>query len=328
MDEDCINRFAANDPSGNGKYLEWMFYQAGGGKDRLNKSTDQWEKGDHGEPPVRETLREQFVKDCLSGWKNDKGEFVPPVSKEEAEKQWAEAHDRLRRQHIFGDEDYAITGFGFYRTWPGHNNLYEQIVQAIKRFHRHQQALKASGKSIDLNLKNYPNLRDLMEALQDLTLVELKSDLIYDKVWEDDKLVIIAPLNIGASIRFGIPKWCTACESMMRTALAGGGPNRWKEYAKDAALYYCKFKGVDGTGTFPWHAVALQVLHSDKTMENVKYWDADDQSHDEQAALSSVSTKIGAPYAKTFKAALKAVKAHFNDYPKEKVILEPIVSNA
>jgi hypothetical protein len=327
MDETCIQQFITSDPSGNGKYLEWMLYQAGGGKERLDKSTSQWEKGDHGEPPVRETLREQFVKDCQTGYKDDKGEPVQPVTKEVAEAQWAEAEPRLRRQHVYGDEDYAITGFGFYRTWPGHNDLYAQIVQTVKRFHKYRQALQVQSKSIDLNLKEYPNLRDLMEALQDLTLVELKNDLVFDKVWDDDHLLVIAPMNIGASIKFGIPKWCTACESMMKSALAGQGPNRWKEYAKDSALYYCKFKVKDSRDYHPWHAVAIQVNHTDKTIRNAKFWNAEDTSHDQQTTVQSVSSKVGTQFGLSFQKALGAIEDHFRKYPRQRVILEAIVSS-
>ena len=326
MDETCIQKFVESDPSGNGKYLEWMLYQAGGGKDRLEKSTAQWEKGDHGEPSVRETLREQFIKDCLAGYIDDYGHFVPPMPKDAADRQWEEAEPRLRRQHIYGDEDYAITGFGFYRSWPGYNNLYEQIVQTVSRFHRYQQALKSGGKSVDLSLNSYPNLRDLMEALQDLTLIELKNDLVYDTVWDDDQLTIIAPYTIGASIRFGIAKWCTSCESMMRSALAGQGPNRWKEYAKDSALYYCKFKVDKSHECFPWNAIAIQVNIQGGKMSEAKFWDANDASHDQATALSGIDSKVGAMHWKSFSQALPSVAKHFASYPSAKVVLEPIVS--
>lgn len=324
MDEACIQKFIESDPSGNSKYLEWMLYQAGGGKDRLDKSTSQWEKGDHGEPPVRETLKEQYIKDCLTGYKDDSNNFVPPVPQAEAERLWTEAEPRLRRQHIYGDEDYAITGFGFYRSWPGHNNLYEQIVQTVHRFHRYQQALKSQGKSVDLSVNTYPNLRDLMEALQDLTLIELKNDVLVHKVYEDELLVVMVPFTIGASIKFGIPKWCTSCESMMKQALAGQGPNRWKEYAKDNALYYCKFKNP-GPGAAPWNAVAVQVPHKDKDADSGKYWNAEDTQHTKESAMSSVSGKLGAASAKSFRLAIAKINAYHPDYPVEQVVLETIV---
>src|SRR4051794_36934698 len=80
MDEDCIRQFVAGDPSGNGKYIGWMLLQAGGGQERLDKSEGQWDKGDHGEQPVRETLRKHYIEDAVHGYTDDTSKQVHPVT--------------------------------------------------------------------------------------------------------------------------------------------------------------------------------------------------------------------------------------------------------
>jgi len=322
MDESCIEQIMAGDPSENGKYLGWMLLQAGGGTERLEKSIGQWEKGDHGEQAVRDTLRKQYIDDAVAGYNDDTGQWVGPITEAEAESRWT-AHEEefYRNQHVYGDEEYALTGFGFYRSWPGHNNLYEQIVQAVSRFHRYQQKLKSLGKSVDLNAASYPNLRNLQEALADITFLEVKDCLEYDCVYEDKFLIVICPLNIGASVKFGHQKWCTANESMFKQACAGTGPNRWKEYAKDSGLYYCRFKKAGKEVAISQIAIQAPFLAGSAW----KCYDIEDVSHSTQEAGNMVAEHIGGHYRDSFEEAAKAVRAHHANFPKTRLSLEFVV---
>lgn len=323
MAEECIQKFVEADPSGNGKYLDWMILQAGGGQERLDRSTAQWEKGDHGEAPVRDTLRDHYIRDAVKGYKDEDGRPVAPVTEAVAIEQWnAHGQEHFRLQHIYGDEEYALTGFGFYRAWPGHNQLYEQIVQSVQRFNRYQQKLKSMGKSIDLNAKNYPNLRDLMEALCDITVLEIKNHMDFDTVYEDDALVVICPYNIGASIKFGHQKWCTANESMFKQAVGGQGANRWKEYAKDTPLYYVRFKNSPSFATETTvQQVAIQCTHASKS-GSWKFFDTADNAHAEGAATNLVHSAFGSRISDSWGKALRCVYDHLKHYPKSRLNVE------
>lgn len=327
MDDDCIQKFVEADPSGNGKYLDWMFLQAGGGQERMDRSITQWEKGDHGEAPVRDTIRDHYVKDAVKGYKDENGRAVRPVTEAVALDIWNNHEEKYYRlQHIFGDEEYALTGFGFYRSWPGHNQIYEQIVQSVHRFHRYQQKLKSMSKSIDLNAKNYPNLRDLMEALCDITVLEIKNHLDFDTVYEDDRIVVICPLNIGASLKFGHQKWCTANESMFKQAVSGTGQNRWKEYAKDGALYYARFKNHPASVVeTPVQQVAIQTNHG--KIGVWKFFDTGDTSHDHEVVKKMVWEAFGSLYTHAWESALHSVSLHLKNYPKSRLNLEFVVKS-
>jgi hypothetical protein len=341
MDEDCIQKFVNGDPSGNGKYLDWMFLQAGGGTERLNKANEQWEKGDHTEPSIEAKLRVDYVNDCKSGYLDDNGKWVEPVSEEVAIHNWETVdRERYRLMHIYGDEEYAISGFGFYRSWPGHNSHYEQIVQTVQRFHRHTAKLVSLGKSTDLCAKNYPDLRNLLEALADITFLEIKYDLDYDVVYEDRNLIVICPFNIGASMRFGHMKWCTANESMFRSAVAGQGPNRWKEYAKDAAFYYCRWKPLvdDSYASRNREAPTTRTgCVSRPTCEQVavqapwgapisswKWYDITDTVHsmDEMDRKLRDALAILRGHELTAESAKAAMIRHHLNYPRERLNLE------
>ena len=326
MDESCIEMFVNGDPSGNGKYLDWMLIQAGGGYERLEKSIEQWEKGDHGEAPIRETLRKGFIADAVAGYVDDGGKQVPPVTESEAIEQWEKGDHgeaMYRNYHIYGDEEYAITGFGFHRFWPGHSSVYEHIVQAVRRFHRHQAKLKSLGKSVDLSIANYPNLRDLQEALGDITFLEIRNDVDADTVYEDDYFSVVCPFNIGASMRYGHQKWCTANVSMFKAACSGTGPNRWKEYAKDAALYYCKVNDqAPENCDLHVNQIAVQAPFNKRGRSKWKFYDTADASHVE----SDILRLIGDPkLVRSFRKALAAMESHHEDYPASRLNLDLVV---
>lgn len=329
MDEPCIQTILNGDPSGTGKYLDWMFLQAGGGSERLSKSIAQWDKGDHGEQPVRETLRKHFIEDAVAGYVDDSGKNVPPVTESVAAMQWETfGEEFFRNQHIYGDEEYALTGFGFYRSWPGHNALYEQVVQAVRRFHRYQSKLKSLGKSVDLNKTTYPNLRDLQEALGDITYLEIKNHIDSEVVYEDERLVVVCPYNIGASIRYGHQKWCTANESMFKSACSGSGPNRWKEYAKDAALYYCQVKKESvramSAEAATFSQVAVQAPFKGKA-STWKFYDTNDTSHSEEEIFGLLRESYGHLVDESFHKALRAMAYHHRNYPSSRLNLEFVV---
>jgi galactitol-specific phosphotransferase system IIB component len=192
-------------------------------------------------------------------------------------------------------------------------------VDTVSRFHRYQEKLKSIGKSIDLNVTTYPNLVDLQSALTDITFLEVKNNLDHDIVFEDDQIIVVCPYNIGSSLKYGHHKWCTSNESMFRTACGGGeGPNRWKEYAKESALYYCRFKKVP-TGHLLEHA-AIQIPFMGKG--EWKLYDTLDSSHDLMATTKSVGDSFGSAPKASFMLAAVAVTKHLKTYPHTRLNLE------
>jgi len=330
MDEACIRKFVQSDPSGTAKYLEWMFYQAGGGKSKLDRSMKQWNEGEHGEPSLKEQLRNLFVTTRMGFWKDDNGSDVSPVTKPVAEADWEREEPRMMWYHVYGDEEYVEQGcFGFYRCWPGANECYDLIVDAVRRFHKHSAALRARGHSTDLSLLNYPDLADLQLILKDVTAAELKSDVDYDLVYSDEWVQVYCPYNIGASLKLGHNKWCTANESMFLDALSGGGKNRWKEYASVSALYYCHFKNVPD-GVVPKH-VAVQVSFPGvaatdndpkRLVAYAKYWDTEDKSHSLEEFLRSIGgcAAMRLQHLNSFNHAILAIVQHYGEFNRKRVV--------
>lgn len=56
-------------------------------------------------------------------------------SREEADLKWKEMEPRRRREYIFGDQDsLKWDAFGYNRHWPGRDNVYEHVYNAMRQF--------------------------------------------------------------------------------------------------------------------------------------------------------------------------------------------------
>jgi hypothetical protein len=331
MEESCIRRFVEGDPSGTAKYLEWMLYQAGGGKSKLDRSVKQWSEGEHGEPSLKEQLRTLFVTSRMNHWVDDSGKPMLPVPMHLAGAEWDRGERRMMDYHVFGDEEYVEQGcFGFYRCWPGANECYELIVDAVRRFYKHSAALRAKGHSTDLTVANYPDLADLQAVLKEVTAAELKADADYDVVYSDEYVQVFCPYNIGASLKLGHNKWCTSNETMFLQALSGSGKNRWKEYASVSALYYCHFRNVP-EGAVTKH-VAIQVLFPDvditqaidpkRLVAYAKYWDTNDKSHSLEEFLKEAGkcAVMRLQHLNSFNHAILAIVDHCRKFNRKRVV--------
>lgn len=347
MEDACIHRFIDGDPSGHGKYLLWMLYQAGGGKERLERSSAQWSKGEHGEPPLRDMVKFHWVKSRVRGFTDDTtGEVYPPVSESEADKAWKEEEPILRDDYVYGDQDHqAEGGFGFFQTWDSSGGAYQRIVDLVGRFHKHRQALGAKGVKMDLTMDNYPHVDDLAEALKEVTAHELRTRLDHDVVYHNAYIQVVCPYTIGSSLLYGINKWCTSNDSEMMRSLTGKTKNRWAEYAGVSALYYCRFKNIWGDSS----SVAVQIMlvgagtptlepgdvlpdghltrkgeESVSTWEvtHATYWDAEDKSHKLHEFLDRLTLNATATreHLSSFREALEAIAKHYRTFDYRRVV--------
>jgi len=331
MDEECIQKFVKGDLSGNGKYLEWMFLQAGGGKERMERSLLQWEIGEPPERSFRERLKEAWIKDEISGWIEDTGEKHAAKTKEQAEKGWDQVEEEWRVQHIYGDEDFSDVGFSFVQSWPGRNSLYERIVAAARRFHKFQSKLKAMKVKMDLTLANYPQIKNLEDVVSDIWALEIRSDIDAEKIYEDDIIVAWVPFNIGASLKYGIPKWCSSNDSNFSAVVQGNSLCRWKEYSSVNMLVYCRFKAPHAKRVTRWDHVAIQIpfkiiLTSDigGDWAHATFWDNQDIGHSYSEFLMEVSFHASnkALIRKSIEGMMGKVESFADHYPYRRLVCD------
>jgi hypothetical protein len=334
MAEECIQRFVDSDPSGRGKYLLWMFYQAGGGKEKLDLSRQCWFEGYKDDPPLRAKMKKRWISERIAGFTDeDTGEVLKPVSAEEAEKLWIGAEPQLRDDFIYGDEGHiANGGFGFFQTWEASRGRYDRVVAAVGLFHKFRRSLRDRGICTDLTIDKYPTLADLASAMADVIVTKLQLAYDHDVVYDDSWLMVVCPYTIGSSIRYGISKWCTSNKSEL-VRMSRGAPNRWAEYAGKSSLYYCRFKGIEGIGASS--SVAIQVMWDtclfDRTcsdgaaldrVSHAKYWDAEDVLHTMSDYLKDLSSNpaVATGHLAAFKEAFYAIVRHYSTFNMQRVV--------
>jgi hypothetical protein len=214
LDPLVFEKFKAADPSGNLKYLDWMLFMAGGGQRALETQIFMWPS---------------FKDDCST--------------------------PEMERFYMVGDQDVArLGGFGFFRHWPGPNSLYERVCSSIKLWHRALPSLKGKAevnlyfgwkKGISQRGAAYANYKDCLKVLGDVRRQLILDDVRFDLIYEDANLVARCPLTLGASIKFGICKWCTANISDVNLGLSNDSPQQlpnWVTYNKQGPLVYFHWK--------------------------------------------------------------------------------------
>lgn len=120
--------------------------------------------------------------------------LIRGMDRGEAETKWKEMEAKRRREYIFGDQDsLKWDAFGFNRHWPGRNNLYEKVYDAVEKFlanmdrvQRYNSRLDAYNASVKEKNKTLPPdqqlpLRSNMNLFADIGKVKVgkNGDLKY-----------------------------------------------------------------------------------------------------------------------------------------------------
>lgn len=132
-----------------------------------------------------------------------------------------------------------------------------EVLELVKQFDR-------IGKNLEIkDLNQYPDVVELRHAVETYTSKsqEKKVESEADKIYEDDRVLIVKPLSHAASCKYGMgTKWCTTQSS----------PGYFDKYTSgDSVLYYLMMKEFDISNKF--YKIALH-----KTPREETWYDAQD----------------------------------------------------
>ena len=89
----------------------------------------------------------------------------------------------------------------------------------------------------------YKTLRDLTRTLADVRKLQILRDVRFEKIYEDDRVLVVCPLTIGASIKFGLGKWCVCNRTEFdRSFETNGAEGNWQRYCKQGPLVFMNWK--------------------------------------------------------------------------------------
>lgn len=347
MDPATFQKFVDLDPSGNGKYLDFILYQAGGGQAVMEKVLTLWQGDSDSDPAsLQAVAKEDYIECHVKGFTDALGVVHKPVSQKEAEEAWERDRLVILHETVMGDQDCCNEdGFGFFRHWPGRNGHYEKVIAAVTMWHNSREKLKAQNEKVERYLAikakaeadrseeeakffkkmeesatpkelveldiyrgwtptlysqhnaAYKDLDDVYRAIADLKRQEVKADLRHDVVYEDDTLVAIAPLTIGASMKYGNLKWCVSNRTEFERSFEqadGSSRSHWRQYSSQGPLVYVRFKKP-----MPEYLseIALHVMRgsmkkiSAKSGEGIKIYDLQNDNNG-AGALKDIRERI------------------------------------
>jgi len=192
--------------------------------------------------------------------------------------------DRLSAADPSGNNKYLmwmtgqVMGAGESEQIP----LADAVTSAVERFHKQVNRFnkemaeeagisdKAKNNPKDINVYSDVNelLRITKVAEKKATDKQVKKEA--DKVYEDENIIVLAPLTVRASCKYGAgSRWC----------IAGGQAPRYNQhfdsYSKNAVFYFITDKTTTQRDNPTHYKYALQYNHKGgKT-----WWDASDSSH-------------------------------------------------
>jgi hypothetical protein len=248
LDPEVINRFLQADTTPEKRWLDWMLFQAGGGRPAKGRSKE-----------FLQNIKEDWFSKHVTGYTNKRtGVKYPPVTPQEAERSWNEAEHRFVTMSEVGDQDLVIERniFGFFRHWPGQNRMYERIALAVAKFlklRRKVEAVNKHGVEVGMEPSDYSDVNDLEAAIKKVDTFfntrAARQDVRIDqdkKIYDDEVIRVLAPLTYAAAVHYGWGEWDFAGKDAFNAQMTGTGQswnNPWQKFMSDGnAFVYIHFK--------------------------------------------------------------------------------------
>lgn len=248
-EEAAILKLLAADPTPDQTWLDWVLFQAGGGRRARENSSRAVEQ-----------LKERYIAESVKGFTDqDTNEVFPPVSAEVAEKRWAEREEPEMKEGLYnGDQDLVeqLGTFGFCRAWPGPDGLYDKVVKVLHEFM--QQKAKRDEMNLELAAQGQPQMTENPDDYDDLEKMEaantqvtryhnskaVRNDIRAVQIYEDDNIRVICPLTWGASVAYGHESWPISSRETFDDVLLKNSTHRnvWSKQDNKGVNVFFQFK--------------------------------------------------------------------------------------
>ena len=220
VEDEVIETLLGADTTENGEWLDWIFFQAGGGAPAEEKRLTALEE-----------IKKMYYAERLEGFEHPVTHaWVPPRPKDEVDVRWARAEPTFLNMLFVLDQDSVIKtqgGFGFYRAMPGRDRIYQKVAGAVTHYLAlaHRAAGSDVGAATPEGMETWQELDAHSKAVirhyaaQDVRHagVEKHNNLVYS----DEVLDIMVPLTFPTSVKYGYPKWSFSSPDVYKEVRAG-----------------------------------------------------------------------------------------------------------
>lgn len=250
IDKQCVDRLLKADTTEDGKWLQWIFFQAAGG-----------EKGKEASARAMEQIKKRFIEERVNGFQHPKTkEYYGPVPRAQAEARWEKAKHNFSEIVDVADQDAVekLGVFGYFRHWPGQQRLFERTEKAVQTFLKWYPKLLEMNKELQRDSREpQPTEPSQITTIDQMEMITKKVDRYYaskaarddirvDVIYDDDVITALAPLTYAAAVKYGHDDWAWANRQTFDQVLDGEGRSfgdNWKNSTGQGTFYvYLTFK--------------------------------------------------------------------------------------
>lgn len=225
MSPDVVSRLLKADTSPDKRWLDWIFFQSGGGAKSKDAAADALRQ-----------IRDRFIDERTNGWTHpESGKYQPPVPREQAEARWANSEAKFREVLAVCDQDAVkrLRTFGYFRDWPGNANIYQNVVAAITGYLKFYPKLLQMNKEVAREggepLPETPDAIPTWERMNEIAKKveryfaskKARTDIRAETIYDDDVITAVAPLTYAAAVKFGYDMWPWANRKGFEAVLSG-----------------------------------------------------------------------------------------------------------
>jgi hypothetical protein len=307
---DAVNRLLKADTTPDKRWVNWIFFQAGGGQKAKEATADALRQ-----------IRDRFIDERTNGWTHpETGNYQPPVPREQAEARWAAAEPKFRDVLAVCDQDAVkrLRTFGFFRDWPGNANIYQNVVEVVTRYLKFYPKLQQMNKEmLRESGEQQPETPDGVTTWEHMGEVAKKveryfaskkarSDIREETIYDDDVITALAPLTYAAAVKYGYDLWPWASRKGFDQVLSGETGDwrfrdEWKgQTQRGNTFVYLTFKVPvpawvtrrDGNWELKDLTDLALALSKDNSRENTGAWVVFDQENRNTLTIDQVKQMI------------------------------------
>jgi hypothetical protein len=307
---DVVNRLLKADTTPDKRWLDWIFFQAGGGQKAKEATADALRQ-----------IRDRFIDERTNGWTHpETGRYQPPVPREQAEARWVAAEPKFRDVLAVCDQDAVkrLRTFGYFRDWPGNANIYQNVVQAVTQYLKFYPKLQQMNKELAReggdeqpeNPDGIPTWERMGEIAKKVERYfaskKARTDIREETIYDDDVITALAPLTYAAAVKYGYDLWPWASRKGFEAVLAGDSTDwrfrdEWKGHTQRGSIFvYLTFKVPvpawvtrrDGNWELKDLTDLALELSKDNVKENPDAWVVFDQENRNTLTIGQVKQMI------------------------------------
>lgn len=307
---DALNRLLKADTTPDKRWLDWIFFQAGGGQKAREATADALRQ-----------IRDRFIDERTNGWTHpETGKYQPPVPRDQAEARWVAAEPKFRDVLAVCDQDAVkrLRTFGFFRDWPGNANVYANVVDAVGKYLKfypkltqmNKEMAREGGEALPENPNDIPTWERMAEIAKKVERYfaskKARTDIREETIYDDDVITALAPLTYAAAVKYGYDIWPWASRKGFEAVLAGDQQDwrfrdEWKQHTQRGSVFvYLTFKVPvpawvtrrDGNWELKDLTDLALALDKDKLKDNPDVWVVYDQENRNTLTIGQVKEMI------------------------------------